>query len=114
VVDAAWLNNVRAQNQAAFGMAGLAGLGRGAQDIVRSHRDERELRTLSIHRGRFEERDPYKPTEGSIESIAQAIGPANVPQPQAPPRGMNVLVGAAVVGLVGFISYKLVQRWRQA
>jgi hypothetical protein len=107
MIDPAWLSNVRSRNQAAFGMAGM-----GDIDIVSAHRGERELRTQSIHRGRFEARDPYKPTEGSIESIAQAIGPANVPPPQQVPRGLDIAMKVAIVGLVGFIGVKLYQRSR--
>ena len=104
MVDAAWLESVRAKNRAAFG---LGGLGVSAQDIVRGHRGERELRTQSIHRGRFERTDPYKPKAGSIESIAQALGPANAPQPTQVPKAFVWGIGLAVVGLAGFIVFKL-------
>jgi hypothetical protein len=107
-VDPTWLADVRAKNKAAIGLQGMNGL--GAQDIVTSMRGERELRTQSIHRGRFERRDPHKPAEGSIESIAKAIGPANVPQVRPVPKALTWAFGLAVVGLVGFIGYRLVKK----
>ena len=39
-----------------------------------------------------------------------AIGPANVPQPQPIPRPMVWAFGIAVVGLVGFIGYRLIKK----
>ena len=109
-VDAAWLESVRRKNQAAFGMGGLGYTFVSSEGIVGKGRRERELRTQSIHRGRFEERDPYRPTEGSIESIAEAIGPANVPVPQRIGGNAKILFGVVALGLVGFILYKFTTR----
>lgn len=109
-VDPNWLAGVRHKNQAALGMAGLGYTFVSSGGIVGKNREERELRRESIHAGRFEERDPNKPTEGSIESIAAAIGPAGVPAPQQIPKGLTYLLGAAVVGLGGYVVYKLATR----
>lgn len=105
-VDPTWLANMRAKNRQAMG---LDGMGSG-QDIVTSMRGERELRTQSIHRGRFEQRDPYRPKEGSIESIAQAIGPADVPPPRPIPKPLVWALGLAVVGLVGYVGYQMIKK----
>ena len=89
----------------------MAGLGFvSSEGIVSKGRAEREYRTESIHRGRFEERDPYRPTEGSVESIAQAIGPAGVPVGKPVPKAATYLFGLALMGLAGFVVYKLATR----
>lgn len=113
-VDPKWLENVRRKNREAFGMSGLGDMGVvSSRGLVEAARQERELRRESIHRGRFEERDPLRPAEGSVESIARAIGfdetPAPAPQPTVS-RGVVYLFGAVVLGLGGYVVYKLATR----
>lgn len=106
-VDAQWLEGVRQKNRQAIGMAGMHGMGYvSSEGLVTKARDERELRTRSIHAGRFTPTDPNKPSEGSVESIAQALGPADVPAPQLP-AGLTAVVGLVALGAAGFILYKL-------
>ncbi len=112
-VDAAWLESVRQKNRASLGMAGMHGVGRGgmgyvsSSGIVRGAHEERELRTQSIHAGRFTKTDPNKPTEGSVESVAQALGPVDVPPPAQLPKSAPVIMGVLVLGLGAFILYKV-------
>ena len=97
-------------------MAGLGGQSSGlgyvpSQDIVNAINQERGIRTQSIHAGRFERTDPNRPTEGSVESIAQAVGPPRqLPPSVVPSRAVVYLGGAVAVGLVGLIAFMTLRK----
>lgn len=116
-VDLAWLEQVRQRNRARFGMDASArqqsqsmnGLGYvSAQALADALYAEREARTTSLHRGRLERTDPSKPAEGSIESIAQALGPEVMAPPPAQasgPSGTLIVGGAIALGIIGLILF---------
>lgn len=109
-VDQHWLAQIRAKNRAKFNMPPLPNGGLGyvsSQDLVGAINQEREARTASIHRGRFERQDPQRPAEGSVESIVQAMGPVHVPPPSQPSRTALYVGGAIVIGIVGLTALAL-------
>lgn len=122
-VDRAWLEKVRRKNRAAFGMpsrdAGVPMSGLGArqerpssQDVVTALDIQRGVRTQQIHAGRFEKSDPTKPTEGSVESIAESlqIPEAALPAAQPLPRPVVWLGAVATVGVLGLLAYAIYRR----
>jgi len=112
-VDPQWLAKIRRKNQQAFdmpgamsGMAGMAGMGGlgyvSSQDLVGAIDREREIRTASVHQGRFERTDPNRPKPGSVESIAAALPGGNLPPPPPPiPRAVIYVSAFVALGLVG-------------
>ena len=116
MVSPEWLARIRQKNQEQFGMAGLGGESSGlgyvpSQDIVNAINRERGIRTKSIHAGRFERTDPTLPTEGSVESIAKAVGaPQQLPIPAGPSRAVVYMGGAVAVGLVDLIAFMTLRR----
>lgn len=107
-IDPKWLSKVRQKNQERFGMAGLGDLGYvSSQDLVGAIRREREARTVSLQRGRFEREDPTRPEPGSTEAILRAMGPApEPPPPPAIPRSVYYAGGALALGLIGLAVWR--------
>ncbi len=118
-VDRQWLESVRRKNRAKFGMdtplpAGMSGLGvaprPSSQDLVQAVRLERDVRTQQIHEGRFDRTDPNKPTEGSVESIAQSLQQGGLPTPQPLPAPVVWIGGLATAGVLGLLAYAIYKR----
>ena len=113
MVDPQWLAGVRSKNRERFGLEGMGDLGayQSAQDLVAAINVERGVRMVDVHRGRFEERDPLRPTEGSAESIAAAIGPGPVAAMAPASRSVSptvLLVGTVLgLGAFGLLAYSI-------
>ena len=109
MVNGAWLQKVRHKNRERFGMEGLGYV--SSQDLVSAINREREVRTASIHGGRFERTDPTLPEPGSVESIVRSLAPPQAAPARAPvPRSVAYLGGAVALGLVGLIAFMALRR----
>lgn len=113
MVDPTWLESIRQKNRAKFGMAsdggpgGIAGLGyRDPQELVDALNDQRDIRTVQIHKGLHTRQDPRDMVDPeSPQAMARLIERMEVAPPPQIPQGVLVAGGLALVGLVGLVAY---------
>jgi hypothetical protein len=121
MVDKTWLEGVRKKNRQRFGMAGMDGLGAGAQDIVGALYERRRLEEEEEAKD-FER----KQIEAQIELERQRIEAAKetgafiptLPEVQLPaiqpmPKSVMVVGGLLVAGLFGLIAFSVVKKGKK-
>lgn len=110
-VDPAWLNKVRKKNRVQYGMAGMGGLGAGADashiaDTLYSTRDQRANVGLSQKVIEAEIRAKQLVASDPRTAAILALPKIEIPEAQPIPQNLKIAGVVAAVALVGLIIWR--------
>jgi hypothetical protein len=111
-VDPKWLESVRRKNREKFGMAGMAGLGAGAQDVastLQSTRLRKQQQELALRQQSAEIAAKEALASDPRQAALLALPQIQVPEAPPIPKELVWAAGAVAVAFIGLIGLAVIR-----